>query len=453
MNPNKLFLIIVLSTHSYAQDEVSSFGLDEIVVTAQKNTQYIDGIAAVIEDRIILKSDLAQMINMAAIQRQIDLSDPAVFLQVQESVIQSMVDQKILLEMAEIDSIVVEEKEVNKSLDQQVEMLIQQAGNRERAEDVLGQSIKSFRREFWYDMKDRMVTEQYQQQLLGSVVVTRSDVKDFYKTYKDSLPRLPMKVKILHLLVSAVPSDDAKKETVSFLLNLKKEIVAGASFSDFAKAHSLDPGSKNNGGELGWVSRGSLVKNFETAAFTQEVGVMSDPIETEFGYHIIETLEKLGGKIRVRHILMSPEITPADRELAFGLANAYGDSISNIDTFKEMVKKYSTDKTTIDIGGDLGWIDPANYSVPEIGQAIKYIEMGSCSPPINSSLGFHLLWVDGIKKGGRANLADHWSDVQSMALNKKKMDWYQNWIIDARGKFHTQIMESVFPQSYTQSVD
>ena len=436
MNPNKLFLIIILSF---------SF--------AQKNIQYIDGIAAVVEDRIILKSDLAQMINMAAIQRQIDLSDPAVFLQVQESVIQSMVDQKILLEMAEIDSIVVEEKDVNKSLDQQVEMLIQQAGSRERAEDVLGQSIKSFRREFWFDMKDRMITEQYQQQLLGSVVVTRPDVKDFYKTYKDSLPRLPMKVKILHLLVSAVPSDDAKKETVSFLLNLKREIVAGASFSDFAKAHSLDPGSKNNGGELGWVSRGSLVKNFETAAFTQEVGVISDPIETEFGYHIIETLEKLGGKIRVRHILMSPEITPADRELAFGLANAYGDSISNIDTFKEMVKKYSTDKTTIDIGGDLGWIDPASYSVPEIGQAIKYIEMGSCSPPINSSLGFHLLWVDGIKRGGRANLADHWSDVQSMALNKKKMDWYQNWIIDARGKFHTQIMESVFPQSYTQSVD
>jgi peptidyl-prolyl cis-trans isomerase SurA len=262
-----------------------------------------------------------------------------------------------------------------------------------------------------------------------------------------------MRVKIRHLLVSVLPGDEAKKETVSFLLNLKKELAAGASFSDFAKAHSLDPGSKNNGGELGWVSRGSLVQGFETVAFTQGVGVVSDPIETEFGYHIIETLEKLGGKIRVRHILMSPEITPADQELAFGLANTYADSIANIETFKEMVKKYSTDKTTIDIGGDLGWIDPSSYSVPEIGQAIKYIEMGSCSPPINSSLGFHLLWVDGIKKGGRANLTDHWSDIESIALNKKKMDWYQNWIIDARGKFHTQIMKGVNPQSYTQSVD
>ena len=436
MNPNKLFLIIVLSF---------SF--------AQKNIQYIDGVAAIVEDRIILKSDLAQMVNMAAIQRQIDLSNPAVFLRVQESVIQSMVDQKILLEMAEIDSIVVEEKDVNKALDQQVEMLIQQAGNREKAEEVLGQSIKSFRREFWFDMKDRMITEQYQQQLLGSIAVTRFDVKDFYNTHKDSLPRLPMRVKIRHLLVSVLPGDEAKKETVSFLLNLKKELAAGASFSDFAKAHSLDPGSKNNGGELGWVSRGSLVQGFETVAFTQVVGVVSDPIETEFGYHIIETLEKLGGKIRVRHILMSPEITPADQELAFGLANTYADSIATIETFKEMVKKYSTDKTTLDIGGDLGWIDPSSYSVPEIGQAIKYIEMGSCSPPINSSLGFHLLWVDGIKKGGRANLTDHWSDIESIALNKKKMDWYQNWIIDARGKFHTQIMESVFPQSYTQSVD
>jgi len=87
----------------------------------------------------------------------------------------------------------------------------------------------------------------------------------------------------------------------------------------------------------------------------------------------------------------------------------------------------------------LGWIDPSNYSVPEIGQAIKYIEMGACSPPINSSIGFHLLWVEGVKKGGRPSLRDHWSDIESMALNKKKMDWYQDWISEARTKFYVEI--------------
>ena len=195
MNSKKLFLIFCFSFS-----------------TAQNDIQFIDGVAAVVENHVILKSDLAQMVNMTAIQRRIDLNNLDAFLQLQGSVIQSMIDQKILLEMAEVDSITVEEKDVNQSLDQQVEMLINQAGNKERAEEILGQSIKSFRREFWYDMKDRMISERYQQQLLGSVAITRPDVKEFYNTYRDSLPYLPMKVKIRHLLISVKPGDLAKNK-------------------------------------------------------------------------------------------------------------------------------------------------------------------------------------------------------------------------------------------------
>ena len=410
---------------------------------SQESAQYIDGIAAIVEDHIVLKSDLIQMVNMAAIQNKIDpRTNPEAFVQLQNSVVQSMVDQKIMLEMAELDSIVVEEKEVNQALDQQIQMLVAQAGGEALAENALGQSIKDFRREFWYDMKDRMISERYQQQLLSAVVVTRSDVKEFYKAYKDSLPVLPMMAKVRHLQVPIKPAAAAKEKTKSFLSGLKTQIVdGGSSFSDIAKAHSLDP-SKNNGGELGWVTRGSLVKNFETTAFTIELGEISDPIETEFGYHILETLEKQGDKIRVRHVLMSPEITKDDNERAYNLAFSLMDSATTLDKFKELVKKHSSDKTTIDIGGDLGWIDPTSYAVPEIGQAIKYIELESCSPPINSSIGFHLLWVDGLKKGGRPNLQDHWAEVESMALNKKKMDWYQEWIADARKKFHIQITSS-----------
>ena len=426
MTSKKIFLIFVLS-FSFSQNDA----------------QYIDGVAAIVEDHVVLKSDLIQMVNMAAIQNKIDPRiNPDAFVQLQNSVIQSMVDQKIMLEMAEIDSIVVDEKEVNQALDQQIQMLVAQAGGESQAEDALGQPIKDFRREFWYDMKDRMISERYQQQLLSAVVVTRPEVKEFYKTFKDSLPVLPMMAKVRHLQVPIKPGAAAKHKTRSFLSGLKNQIVdGGASFSDLAKAHSFDP-SKNNGGELGWVKRGSLVKNFETTAFTIELGEVSDPVETEFGYHILETLEKQGDKIRVRHILMSPEITKEDNERAYNLALSIKDSATALDEFKELVKKHSSDKTTADIGGDLGWIDPSNYAVPEIGQAIKYINVGSCSPPINSSIGFHLLWVDGLKKGGRPNLLDHWAEIESMALNKKKMDWYQGWISSARKKFHIQITSS-----------
>jgi len=406
---------------------------------AQNEKQYIDGVAAIVENHLILKSDVDQMVGMTAMQQRIDLStNPDLYEKLQVSVIQSMVDQKIMLEMAELDSIVVDEKEVNQSLDQQIEMLINQAGGEEKAAEALGQSLKSFRREFWYDMRDRMITERYQQQLLNSITVARSDVKDFYNTYKDSLPILPLKAKLSHLLLPTTASDLSKEKVFSFLSNLKIEIENGLSFEVAAKEHSIDP-SKNNGGELGWVKRGLLVKNFETIAFTLEPGIISEPVETQFGFHLIETLEKQGEKIRVRHILMAPEITQDDHEKTFNFANVLKDSIVDFISFKQMVKKYSTDLSTKEIGGDLGWIDPSNYSIPEIGQALKYVEMNSCSPPINSSIGFHLLWVGGIKKGGKPNMVDHWSDIETMALNKKKMDWYQDWIEKARTKFFIEI--------------
>ena len=180
---------------------------------AQAPTQYIDGVAAIVEEHIVLKSDLAQMVNMAAIQNKINpQTNPEQLIKLQNSVIESMINQKIMLEMAEIDSITVEEKEVDQSLDQQIEMLIAQAGGEERAEEALGQSISDFRREFWYDMKDRLVSEKYQQQLIGSISVTRSEIELFFNAYKDSIPPIPTKTKVRHLLISIVPSEKSKKK-------------------------------------------------------------------------------------------------------------------------------------------------------------------------------------------------------------------------------------------------
>ena len=414
--------------------------LFSLVFSSQNET--IDGVAAVVEDHIILKSDLAQLVNMTLIQQKIDpRQNPELFVSLQEEVLQSMVDQKILLEMAEIDSVVVSEKEVDGAIDQQIQNLVSQAGGEKEAEKVLGQSIKSFRREFWYDMQERLISEKYQQQLITNITISKNQVLDFYKTYKDSLPSFPMTVKVRHIQIPIEPTEEKEKQTIIFLKSIKERILNGESFSDLAFNHSLDP-SKAAGGELGWVRRGELVKEFETTAFTLEQNMVSDPVKTIFGYHLIETLDKKGEKIKVRHILVKPEVDDKDTERAFLLAKAIKDSIDNITDFKKMVKTYSVDKTTKEIGGDLGWITPENYPIPEIGKAIKYIELNSCSPPINTSFGFHLLWMENIKKGGRPDPKNNWPQLEEMALNKKKMDWYRNWIEKARSKFFIKIINS-----------
>ena len=179
------------------------------------------------------------MVNMAAIQNRIDPNkNPDDFVRLQNTIVQSMVDQKIMLEMAEIDSIVVEEKEVDQALDQQIQMLVAQAGGEDLAEDALGQPLSDFRREFWYDMRDRLVSERYQQKLLDGISITRSDVVGFFQAYKDSLPIIPMKAKVRHLLIPVRPSPAAKNATVSFLEQLKAEIEEGSSFEDLARDNS-----------------------------------------------------------------------------------------------------------------------------------------------------------------------------------------------------------------------
>ena len=278
-----------------------------------QTSQDIDGVAAIIEEHIVLKSDLAQMVNMSIIQNKIDIEkDKEKIKNLEKSVLESMIDQKIILKKAELDSVLVEENEVDLALDQQIQMLISQAGGEKKAEEALGQSIKEFRREFWYDMRDRLVSEKYQQQLINAIKVTRLDVLEFYKTYRDSLPVIPLKAKIRHCLIKVKPSQSSKKSSFLFLKDLQNKIENGESFSDLAEKHSEDPGSKNNGGSLGWVKRGSLVKSFETAAFTSELNKTTNPIESEFGFHLIETIKKQGDKILVRHILNIPQKTEED---------------------------------------------------------------------------------------------------------------------------------------------
>ena len=150
----------------------------------------------------ILKSDVSQVVGMTALQRGFDVTrDQALLEKLQGDVLSSLIDQKVILEMAKLDSIEVNDKDVDRALEQQIETFIMRAGTEEMAETMLGQSLNDFRREYWYDMRDRLITEQYQQQLIMSVNINRENVVNFFTSYKDSLPMFPVTMKIRHLLV------------------------------------------------------------------------------------------------------------------------------------------------------------------------------------------------------------------------------------------------------------
>ena len=404
--------------------------------------QHIDGVAAIVGENIILKSDVSQVVGMTALQQGLDVSkDVDVLMKLQEGVLSSLIDQKVILEMAKLDSIEIADKDVENALDQQVENFILRAGSEDVAETMLGQSLSDFRREFWYDMRDRLITEQYQQQLIMSVNINRDGVFNFYEEYKDSLPDFPIKMKIRHLLTRIKAGEESKKNALFEIKQIRDRILNGELFSDLAKAFSDDPGSKNNGGSLGYIRRTQMVKEFETKAYTQEINSISDPVETVFGYHILETTEKSGEKIKVRHILISPEVTEKDESLAYKYALSLRDSSTNLNKFKKLVFEKSEDDQTQKIGGDLGWITPNNSPIPEISEVLGLLEVGECSRPVKTSFGYHLLWLEEVRPGGKPSLDLHWTEIEEIALNHKRMIFFKDLVSEARDKFFVNISQ------------
>jgi len=425
----KLFLISILlfSNVGFSQTEESK--------------PVIDGVAVIVADNIILKSELAQIVNVTAMQQNIDPNqNMELYQQLQTQVIQSLIDQKVVLELAKKDTnIIVKDKEVDSALEAQVNNILSQAGSEEKAEEMLGESLRDFKREYWFDIRDRLYTDRFQQMKLQGVSVSRTEIESFFATYKDSLPFFPPKIKLRHALLPLLPGEKSVNATIALLDSLRDEIYAGVDFSELAKIYSQDPGSKNRGGDLGFTRRGTLVGEFEKVAFTLDLGEISKPIKTAFGYHIIQPLEKQGDKVRVRHILIKPPVTENDEQKVYDFATTIKDSIKNLDDFITLTERHSIDEQTNKNGGDLGWINPNDFAIPEIGQVLQYLELNECSQPVKTSMGYHLLWLEDAKEGGPPNLEKHWSDIEVMALNNKKMIWYQGFIQDARNKFYISI--------------
>ena len=403
----------------------------------------LEGISAVVGNTVILKSDVSQLVSMTALQNKIDLNkDPAVFAQLQTRALENLIDRQILLEMAKLDSVEVKDKDVNDALDRQVENIISQAGNIDIAEEYLGQSIKSYRRDFWIDMRDLLITEQYQFSLINKININSDGVIRFYEEYKDSLGFLPALYHMNHIQLSIKPSETSISDALSKIENIRNKITSGESFHSIAIASSEDPGTSSRGGDLGYVERGSLVPEFESIAFTQEVGLISEPILTEFGFHILETLDRQGEKARIRHILIKPKITEPDETKSYSFALTLKDSAINYNTFKQLAKLYSDDKTTKKVGGDLGWVDLSDFPIPEFAQAVQTMStIRVCSLPIKTSKGYHLIWISGVRPGGRPNLVDHWPEVEKMALNQKKSSWFQMWLEQARSNLFISVHE------------
>jgi len=417
-----------------------------LFLNAQNNV-VVDQVVAVVGQNIILESDIENQYYQYRMQSGMISGGTSVRCQMLEN----LLFQKLLLNQAEIDSIVIQDLQIEQTMDQRLRYFIAQLGSRERFEEYYGKSVEEFKEEFRDDIEDQLKVEQAQAEIVANVAVTPSDVRTFFRDIpEDSIPLVNSTVLIGEIVRTPPVSLEQKLAVKDRLRDLRKRVLEGESFSTLAILYSEDPGSAKKGGELGFYGRGELYKEFEAVAFKLKEGEVSEIVETQAGFHIIQLIERKGEYVNVRHILLRTKVSPID----LAKAKDYLDSVAGLIrsdslSFEEAVKQYS-DADNKNSGGLL--INPItgtnNFEVsqldPQVSFVIDKLQVGEISNPVimeteDGRQAYRLLYLKKRTLPHRANMQEDYDLIQQWALEEKKAIAFQEWTAKKAQKTYIKI--------------
>jgi len=395
--------------------------------------QLIDGIAAVVGKEIILRSEIEQYIQSYVIQNRIDVSkDKSILEPLRKQVLERLIEQKILLNKADEDTLKVDDQMVTQRVDERMNYLISQVGSEEKLEEVFGSSIRKIRKDTAQLLKEQMLVEMARSNKFKSLKVSRREVEDFYKTYRDSLPGLEETVDLSHILKLIKPSEEAQTSAFEKISQLLERIKNGEDFSKLAETYSEDPASSKRGGDLGLINRGDFVPEFEAAAFALKDGEISDIVQSQFGFHIIQMIERRGEKIRTRHILIRAEPTEADEQRVVDLLNTLRGKALAGEDFATLASENSDDENVVKDKGHLGIFESDKLVIPEFKTEIDKLKPGEISLPFKTDYGYHIVRLNAKQDKRILSLDNDWQRIEEFALNKKMEKEYYKWILELK---------------------
>lgn len=350
--------------------------------------------------------------------------------------LERMMDSKLFLMQARIDSLSVNQEMVNSSLEQRMAQIQTNFGGDDEVEKFYGKPIYKLRQEWRQQLEDMTLTQQMQQQIASSIPeLTPHDVKKYIsETDPEDLPMVPIKYQLSQICIYP-DRENANLAVKEKLLSIRERIINGEKFSTLARIYSEDTGSARKGGELGMASKSIFWPAFSDAAMSLKPGVISQIVETPDGFHIIEVLEKKGDMFNARHILIKPSYTDQDRQKAFATLDSLKTEIQNdAVTFELAAKFYSQDAQTKTNGGQMA--DPnTGSSYFEIDQlkpqdyaAIKDLKEGEISEPVESkdnegrdgNTVYKIIRVDKIIPAHTASFDNDYSDLLEEARAKEQ---------------------------------
>jgi peptidyl-prolyl cis-trans isomerase SurA len=437
-----LFISILLINTVESQETKTVSNVDE--------DQILDQIVAVVGKNIILKSDIETQYLQYRMQGYIEGSSRTI----KCKILKDLVFQKLLLNQADVDSIVVGESQIEQEMDRRFRYFISQFGSKEKLEEYYDKSVDEFKEDMREVVHNQLLQQNVQGEIVRNVGITPKEVKAFYKEIPvDSLPLINTEYYVAELVKEPEITETEKLAVKEKLLKLRSRILKGESFATMAILYSEDPGSAKKGGELGMYGRGELYPEFEDMAFTLAEGEISGVVETEAGYHIIQMIEKQDDYINVRHILLMPKISPYQKQETI----SYLDSIytmiqDSVYTFDRAVKAFSDNANRIS-GGFLVNPNSGNNMFqaedldPKVFYVIDKLKVGEVSKPVtfvtkDKKEGYRLLQLVEKTQPHRANIEQDYDKIYTIALNQKHQKILDEWVVEHAKKAYIRIVDS-----------
>jgi peptidyl-prolyl cis-trans isomerase SurA len=405
--------------------------------------QLVEGIAAVVGKEIILKTELDQFVQNYILQNRLNITpESPEYQKLRKQMLESLIEQKVLLAKAEADTITVDDQMLDQRVNERMNYMIQQAGSKDKLEQIFGSPLNQIRKDTRKILKEQMLVEQVRAKKFQGMKVSRREVEEFYATYKDSLPERPATVDISHILMQVKPSEKAQMAAYDKAEKILKELKAGASFEELARKYSEDPASAKRGGDLGFTQRGDLVPEYENVAFNLKNGEISGIVQTQFGFHIIQLIERRGERIHTRHILIRVQPTQQDEQRVIQKLDSIRQVIlDGKATFEEMALKYSDDQNVKKDHGHLGTFELDKLQIPQFKAVISRLKPGEISRPFKTEYGYHIVRLNAFAPAHKLNLKDDWEELEKYALNFKMQREYKEWLDDLKKHIYIKINE------------
>lgn len=394
----------------------------------------IDRVVAVIGNSAILKSDIVEQRRMLEAQG-VDLGrNPECVL------LDDIMFQKLLFNQAVIDSVEVNEAQVEQEIERRLRFFIQQIGSRERLEEYYGKSLDELRDEFRDPIREQLISRMMESQITRNVSVTPSEVRSFFESLsEDEIPMVESEMAMSKILIEPVIEDHEIQAVKERLEGFRQRILAGESFNTLAILYSDDTGSARRGGELGFYVRGDLHPEFEAVAFSLRPGEVSEIVETRSGFHIIQLIERRGEQINVRHLLLQPKASPEVEAETRNKLDSLRRVIMRGDlSFEEAARKYSDHPS----GRNRGvMVNPYTGTTrfrsdeiqPNLFFVIDRLEEGEISRPIQTmtedgNIAYKIVWLRDRIEPHRANLQQDYDFIQKLALQEKRERAVNRWV-------------------------